>query len=97
MNLKLQIEERHWKIVCDILKKYPYQFYAFGSRVKRNAKQFSDLDLCYKEEIPGNIMTHIREDFEESNLPYKVDFIDWMRCDKSFKDKIEKDLVKLEL
>jgi uncharacterized protein len=48
----LQMEIRHQEILRSILAKYPYKFYAYGSRVKNQAKEYSDLDLCYKEEIP---------------------------------------------
>ncbi|CAG8455844.1 26234_t:CDS:2 [Gigaspora margarita] len=71
----LQMETRHQAIVQQILSKYPYQFYAYGSRVKGEAKKCSDLDLCYQEEIPWNVLSHIREDFTNSNLPFKVDLI----------------------
>ena len=48
----IQIENRHLEILRSILSKYPYKFYAYGSRVKGTAKKYSDLDLCYQEEIP---------------------------------------------
>ena len=48
----MQIEKKHLEIVPQILRKYPYQFYAYGSRVKGKSKKYSDLDLCYREEIP---------------------------------------------
>jgi len=82
--------------VKNILKGYPYTFYAFGSRTKQSqAKQFSDLDLCYKESIPDHIISEIKEAFENSDLPFMVDFVSWERCSESFKQLIEKDLVKL--
>ena len=28
---------------------------------------------CYQEEIPWNVLDHIQEDFEESDLPFKVE------------------------
>ncbi|MBI2707983.1 MAG: nucleotidyltransferase domain-containing protein [Proteobacteria bacterium] len=90
------MEERHWKIVQDILNKYPYTFYAFGSRVKGTHKQFSDLDLCFKESIPLNVQGHINEDFEESNLPFKVDVLDWNLITPKFQEIIKKDLVPIE-
>ena len=71
----LQMENRHQAIVQQILNKCPYQFYAYGSRVKGEAKKYSDLDLCYQKEIPLNILSHIREEFENSDLPFKVDLI----------------------
>lgn len=46
-----------------------------GSRAKGTAGKLSDLDLCYQEEIPWNVLSHIREDFENSNLPFKVDLV----------------------
>ena len=89
-------EERHKKIIKDILSKYPYSFYAFGSRVKGSNKKLSDLDLCFFENIPWNIRSHIDEDFEESDLPFTVDVVDWNMCDDSFKQIIEKDLVCIQ-
>jgi uncharacterized protein len=48
----LQIENKHREIIHNILKKYPYKFYAYGSRVKGTARKYSDLDLCFQEDIP---------------------------------------------
>jgi predicted nucleotidyltransferase len=71
----IQLENKHQEIIISILVKYPYKFYAYGSRAKAQAKQYSDLDLCFYEEIPLNILSHIQEDLEESDLPFKVDLI----------------------
>lgn len=87
------MKPRHWEIVKDILQKYPYTFYAFGSRVKGTQRQLSDLDICHMDKIPGNILSHIREDFEESDLSFAVDIVDWNICDESFRAKIKPDLV----
>jgi uncharacterized protein len=88
----IQIEPQHLKIVKDVLKKYPYSFYAFGSRVKGTAKRFSDLDICYKEDIPPFVISQLQEDFEKSDLPFKVEFVDWMQCTKEFQANIQNDL-----
>ena len=71
----LQMEIKHQKILRSILAKYPYHFYAYGSRVKNQAKEYSDLDLCYYEEIPWNTFSHLKEDLEKSYLPFKVDLV----------------------
>ena len=86
------MDQKHLDIVRNILKKYPYTFYAFGSRVKGTQKTFSDLDLCFMEPISSVILAHIREDFEESNLPFTVDLVDWNMCDEIFKSYIQSDL-----
>lgn len=89
------IEDRHLKIVKQILSLYPYTFYAFGSRVKGTPRRFSDLDICFIEEIPWNVRAHLDNDFEESDLPFKIDVIDWKSCSQEFKQEIQKDLLLL--
>jgi uncharacterized protein len=71
----LQLEKKHLEIIQQILAKYPYHFYAYGSRSKGNATRFSDLDLCYQEDIPSSISRKIKEEFEESNLPFHVELV----------------------
>lgn len=88
----IHMEQHHLEIVKTILGKYPYTFYIFGSRAKGNPKRFSDLDICFFKNIPWNIRAHIDENFEESDLPYKVDVVDWNACDKSFQNFIKADL-----
>jgi len=51
----INIEQIHKKIVLDILNKYPYSFYAFGSRTKNKAKPLSDLDLCFTEDKTNTV------------------------------------------
>ncbi|CAG8773122.1 6806_t:CDS:2, partial [Racocetra persica] len=62
-----------FEIIHNILRKYPYSFYAYGSRVKGEARRLSDLDICYQEDIPLSTVSLIKEEFEESNLPFEVE------------------------
>ena len=71
----LQIETKHLNIVQKILSKYPYQFYAYGSRVKGTAHKYSDLDLCYYENIDPKVIFSIKEELENSNLPFIVELV----------------------
>jgi predicted nucleotidyltransferase len=71
----LQLEPRHYQIIQKILSKYPYQFYAYGSRVKGNARKLSDLDICYREDISDAIAFQIEEEFKESDLPFLVELV----------------------
>ncbi len=80
----INIKPRHLDIVMSILNKYDYKFYVFGSRVTDKAKEFSDLDLFYNEDIPEKIIMNIEDEFEESDLPYKVDIVNYNKCDKNF-------------
>ncbi|MCL5436349.1 MAG: nucleotidyltransferase domain-containing protein [Candidatus Dependentiae bacterium] len=79
-------------IVRAILSKYPYRFYAFGSRAKGTQRRFSDLDLCYKDAIPERVLAELDAAFEESDLPFKVDLINFSKISDDFKRLIEKDL-----
>jgi hypothetical protein len=55
-----------------------------------------DLDLCYKEEIPSHILNHIEEDFEESDLSFKVDLINWQTASEEFRNAIKNDLTIIQ-
>ena len=88
----LQLEKRHWEIVQNILGKYPYQFYVYGSRVKGTARKLSDLDLCYYDNIPSSVICEVREEFEQSNLPFIVELVNWKYMRPAFQKSIQKDL-----
>ncbi len=94
----ITIEPHHYKIVTDILSRYKgYDFYAFGSRTKGNPKKFSDLDICILQPAPLSVVGNLKEDFENSRLPYKVDIVLWQRCSAEFQSLIKDDLVKITL
>ena len=64
----------------------------FGSRVNGTAKKYSDLDLVIvdKEKIPTRKMNALREAFEDSDLPIRVDVLDWHAISADFRAVIEK-------
>jgi len=71
----LRLETRHQKIIQQVLSKYPYKFYAYGSRTKGVARKLSDLDVCYWEDIPDAFAFQIEEEFKESDLPFMVELV----------------------
>lgn len=81
-----------------ILQKYPYIFYAYGSRVKGRHRKFSDLDLCIMEAISDDELEHLREDLEESDLSIKVDVKRWsVDMNEDFRNLIKQDLERIEI
>lgn len=92
---RLALSDKQLEIVLSILKKYPYTFYAYGSRTQGKSRATSDLDICFMEHIPLNIQSHIKEDFEESNLPFCVEVSDYNLMTEEFKESIKKDLFPL--
>ena len=91
----IYMEERHLKIVREILSPYPYKFCVFGSRVRPTHNQYSDLDLCAMDDIPDVTKSCINEAFEESNLPFKVDIIEWNKISTDFQMLIKNSLIPL--
>lgn len=93
----LDIRPDHLKIVQDILQKCvpEREVWAFGSRAKWLAKEYSDLDLCILGKTPLSFRTLglLEEAFEDSDLPYKVDVVDWATTSESFRQIIERDKV----
>ena len=63
---------------------------AFGSRVKWTAEDYSDLDLAVvgSEPLPLRQLRKLKEAFEESDLPIRVDVLDWHTISDAFKDVI---------
>jgi type I restriction enzyme S subunit len=96
----LDVRADHLKIVQDILHKHVPErnVWAFGSRAKWQAKDTSDLDLCALGEIPLSFRTLglLKEAFEDSDLPYKVDVVDWATTSESFRKIIERDKVVVQ-
>lgn len=93
----LRLSKYESQIINSILSQFPYKFYAFGSRTKGCEKKYSDLDICYKDNIPLNVKAEIEERFENSDLTFIVELVDLNLCDQPFRHKIEKDLVPIKI
>lgn len=64
---------------------------AFGSRVTGRAKPWSDLDLVLMNEqpLPVPVIAALRSAFDESDLPIRVDVVEWARLEPGFRQVIE--------
>ena len=82
-------------IIKNILSVYNAQFYAYGSRVKGNFSELSDLDILVKADNFDSIITELKNKFDQSRLPYVVNFTDFNSIDTNFYKLIEKDVVEL--
>jgi len=70
---------------------------AFGSRVNGQAKTYSDLDLAVigTAPLPLRVLGQLREAFEASELPFRVDVLDWHAVPESFHAIIQKNSIDL--
>ena len=72
--------------------------YAFGSRVHgKNLKPRSDLDICLKPDtqLPLMEIQRLKDAFTLSDLPMRVDVLDWNDISAEFRKIIEPDLTPL--
>lgn len=67
------------------LKKH--KIFIFGSRTTGKARKFSDYDVGIMGKIAISLatMARIKDSFEESDLPYVVDVVDFATVLKDFK------------
>ncbi|WP_447974752.1 nucleotidyltransferase family protein [Nitrospira sp. Kam-Ns4a] len=71
---------------------------AFGSRVRGCAKPRADLDLAVmgEERIPDLIQAELLADFEESDLPFRVDLVAWRDAPPSLRAVIEREGLEIQ-
>jgi type I restriction enzyme S subunit len=93
---KIDISPENWAIVSAILQRRvsDREVWAFGSRARWTAKPYSDLDLAILGDQALSLATlatlaALEHDFSESDLPFKVDVVDWAGTSTSFRKIIE--------
>ena len=95
----MDVEASHLALIRSILARHVpgREVWAFGSRTTGKARTYSDLDLCIVGNLPldPSVAAALAEDFSESDLPYKVDVVDWARTSPSFRIIIEREKIVL--
>lgn len=100
MKQPIDLRPDHAKIVHEIIARYlpaGVSVRVFGSRAKWTAKPHSDLDLALKgkELLPRSVLGDLAEAFSESDLPFRVDVVDWHTVALSFQEVIDRDAKSL--
>jgi predicted nucleotidyltransferase len=89
----MEVTPAHLQIVLNILERLApeYEARVFGSRYAHTAKKYSDLDLVLvgRQRLAWRKLAKIKEAFEESTLPYRVDVLDWEATSPEFRKVIE--------
>ncbi len=95
----IDVSAAQLKTIRQILVQYvPHTtVWAFGSRVLGTAQPYSDLDLAIvgTEKIPRATLTQLKEAFVASDIPFRVDILDWHRVSPSFQQIIAAQFVPL--
>lgn len=100
MKQPIDLRPDHAKIVHEIIARYlpaGVSVRVFGSRAKWTAKPHSDLDLALKgkQPLPRSVLGDLAEAFSESDLPFRVDVVDWHTVAPSFQAVIDRDAKSL--
>jgi predicted nucleotidyltransferase len=95
----MQLNQSEYLTVTRILKKFlpKAKFYLFGSRAKQTAKPYSDLDILVvdQDKIPLHRLNEIEEEFDQSNLTFTVDLVDWYRVTQEFRNHLNQERIPL--
>ncbi len=96
----INLSEKHLHIVQSILSRYipGAEVWVFGSRITQCFKPYSDLDIVIRqcEGINQKQLFLLMDAFEESDLPIKVDVLDWESVDVGFQKVILRNYEVLE-
>lgn len=87
--------------LIQILKKHiPLaEIRVFGSRISGSAKSYSDLDLAIinTEKLNLKTLTALKTDLQESDIPIRIDLVDYLGIDDEFREVINQNYVVLPL
>ena len=90
----INIDEKDLRVIKKIIAEYipAIEVRAFGSRLNGVCKPYSDLDLAVvgSKRIDSQIWIKLKDAFHESDLPFRVDIIDWHNISDEFKNVVEK-------
>jgi hypothetical protein len=90
MNPPLEAIKR---IVLEGLEGHKARLYLFGSWATGNRRRGSDVDVAILplEPLPTGLLSEIRENLEESSIPYFVDLVDLSQVEPAFRERVERE------
>ncbi len=85
----IDLRPDHWDIVRETLQRHvpDRSVLAFGSRATWTAWDYSDLDIAIMGEVPlpQSTLWNLKEEFVESELPFRVDIVEFARLEDDFR------------
>lgn len=90
--MPIDLADSHLQILRRILENHvpDCEGWAFGSRICGRAKPFSDLDLAIvsPQGVSVRRLALLAEAFEESDLPIRIDILNWQTTSPSFQERL---------
>ena len=99
MTKEIILPPKHLDLVLSLTRAHlpGVEVWGYGSRVRGNPRRYSDLDLvAFTEPGQSSQANDLREAFEESDLPIRVDLFLWDELPDSFHREIEKEYAVLQ-
>ena len=91
LNRQIAITAEQRALILALLAQHlpDTEVWAYGSRVIGTSTEKSDLDLVvFATPEQSAAVGQLREEFEESNLPFRVDLFVWDDVPSSFRERI---------
>ena len=92
------VEKKIKNIILDNIEDgKKHRLFIFGSRVSGGSRKYSDYDIGIegKEAIPFAVLAKIKTALEDSDLPYKVDVVDFFVVSSDFRKQALKNIKEL--
>ena len=99
MTKEIILPPEQMRLVLDLTNTHlpGVEIWAYGSRVRGNPRRYSDLDLvAFAGPMQSSQANNLREAFEESDLPIRVDLFLWDELPDSFQTQISKEFAVLQ-
>jgi uncharacterized protein len=98
--LHIDLPTDHRRVVLNILRANlpeSAKAWVFGSRATGRARRYSDLDLAIDagRRLTLDEIARLSEAFRDSDLPYRVDVVDWHNVDDPWRQMIVAERVPL--
>jgi predicted nucleotidyltransferase len=97
MNSKMgEGTSRHLKAVRRLLlnrlHRYNVKIYLFGSMARGDAGRASDIDVAILpiDRLPDSALSEIREELENSRIPYRVELVDLSKASDGFSSHVQR-------
>ena len=101
MRLEHYSTEKIKKELTEIISEYidlsDYQLFFFGSRVRGEGSERSDIDVGIygREAIAGAIMEKIREKIDALGILYSIDFVDFFKLSEDVRQEALKSIEEI--
>lgn len=78
------------QIILRSLARYPVSVYLYGSTATGQRGRASDIDVAVwsPQPLPPDTLATIRQEIEESNIPYTVEVVNLQGADETFRERV---------